>query len=300
MRHLSGQYLVLETGEDTFAPTPWARALASDPPLTSVYGTFYSEINNPVFNSLPEFLKQTGFKNPTNAKHGSWQHLRGPESTFFQFVGANPIVTREFNDTMECHSKYNLTPWVDIYPTETIVATGRDDGALVVDVGGGKGHDLGKFIARHPDARGLILQDLPEILKDVTPPSGISLQPHDFFTPQPVKGARVYFMHNVLHDWEDPEALIILRHTADAMTRGYSKLLIHESVVNSVKPHARVTTSDITMMACLSAKERAESEWRELVEKAGLRILQVWRRLQSVESIIEVQLSEVSGEPKRN
>src|SRR4051812_24212886 len=98
MRQISGQYLVVETAEDTFAPTPWAKALAADPALASVYGTFYSEVNNPMFRTLPFFLKETGFKNPTDVNKSNWQYLRGPESNFFQFVGADPSVTRGFND----------------------------------------------------------------------------------------------------------------------------------------------------------------------------------------------------------
>jgi hypothetical protein len=79
------------------------------------------------------------------------------------------------------------------------------------------------------------------------------------------------------------------------MEPGYSKLLIHESLVSSVKPLARVTTSDITMMACLGAKERTEVEWQSLVESAGLKVLNIWRPPHSVESIIEAELAQPSG-----
>ncbi|KAF7561197.1 hypothetical protein G7046_g2951 [Stylonectria norvegica] len=292
MRQIAGQNLVTEVAEDTFAPTPWAKTLASDAAFPNLYGTFYGEVNNPMFRTLPFFLKETEFKNPTDLNNCNWQYLRGPENNFFQFVGSNPLVTRGFNDAMECHSKYNLTPWPEVYPTDTIVDAAKPDRALVVDVGGSKGHDLEKFSLRHPDipAGSLILQDLPDILKDVTPPAAVSVQAHDFFTPQPVKGARVYFMHNVLHDWEDPKATEIIKNIADAMEPGYSRLLIHESLVSSVKPLARVTTSDITMMACLAAKERTEGEWRQLISDAGLRVLNIWRPPQSVESVIEAEL----------
>ena len=74
--------------------------------------------------------------------------------------------------------------------------------------------------------------------------------------PQPVKGARVYFMHSVLHDWPDGSGEKILKNVASAMEKGYSRLLIHESLISSIKPLARVTTSELTMMVCLAAKER--------------------------------------------
>lgn len=35
---------------------------------------------------------------------------------------------------------------------------------------------------------------------------------HDFFEPQPIPGARVYFVRVVLHDWDDDHAIKILKN----------------------------------------------------------------------------------------
>ena len=292
IRQISGQHLVVETAEDTFAPTPWATALATDPALSSVYGEFYNEVNNPMFRSLPYFLKERGFKNPTDVNDSNWQYWKGTSNNFFQDVGLNSAMASDFHAAMQCHSKYNLTPWPEVYPTDTIVSAAKPDRALVVDIGGSKGHDLEKLRLRHPDIPdgSLILQDLPEVVGDVKADKTISAQAYDFFTPQPIKGARVYFMHNVLHDWADDLAKNILDNVANAMEKGYSRLLIHESLISSVKPLARVTTSDLTMMACLSAKERTEGEWGQLIRNSGLRVVKIWRPPQSVESVIEAEL----------
>ncbi|KAI1081062.1 O-methyltransferase [Whalleya microplaca] len=304
MRCIAGQNLVVETAEDTYARTPWAKALAQDTSFPGMYGGFYHELNNPMFRTLPFYLKETGFKNPANVDDCNFQYWRGAGANMFQYCGTNPALTSDFNDAMECHSKYNLTPWPEVYPTaDKVVSGAHPDRALVVDVGGGKGHDLRKFLARHRDdvpAGSLVLQDLPDILKsaeasvqaDAAEARAIVVQAHDFFTPQPVVGARVYFMHNVLHDWPDPTARLILENIAAAMERGYSKLLIHESLVTDVKPLSRVTVSDLTMMACLAAAERTETQWRDLVSSAGLRVVKIWRPAQSVESVIEVELAE--------
>ncbi|KAL1842331.1 hypothetical protein VTJ49DRAFT_5499 [Mycothermus thermophilus] len=312
MRAIAGQHLVIEVAPDTYARTAWAKTLVEDKAFPNIYRGFYHELNNPMFLTLPAYLKSTNFRNPTNVNDCNLQFWRGNPENLFQYIGNNPALTSHFNDAMECHSKYNLTSWVDIYPTDTVLKAAAAkaqsttaNGAtqpppLVVDVGGGKGHDLLKFLARHPSIPdgSLVLEDLPDILKGVEESlakdnaTAISVHPHDFFTPQPARtsGARIYFMHNVLHDWPDEAALKILRALAPAMEKGYSRLLIHESFVSTEKPLARVTVSDITMMACLAAAERSEEGWRGLIEQAGMRIVKIWRAVEAVESIIEVEV----------
>lgn len=63
---------------------------------------------------------------------------------------------------------------------------------LLVDIGGGWGHDLIAFHEKYPTrgTRGrLVLQDLPSVIKDTGAPlSGVEAMGYDFFTEQPVKG----------------------------------------------------------------------------------------------------------------
>ncbi|KXH26772.1 O-methyltransferase [Colletotrichum salicis] len=293
MRAIAGQRLVIETDLDTYARTPWAQALGEDAPLPAMYGGFYGELTNPMFRSLPYYLKQNGYRNPTDKNDCNFQHWRGPEAVFFKYVGTNPLLTPDFNDVMECHSRDNLTAWTEVYPTEKIIEGAIPERPLVVDIGGGKGHDLRKFHVRHPQvpARHLILQDLPDFLKDVKSDSAFTIQAHDFFTPQPLCGARAYFLHNVLHDWPDATAVDILKNIAGAMERGYSRLLIHESLISERAPLSKVTATDMIMMAGLASAERTEEQWRELIAAAGLRVVKIWRPVQAVESVIETELA---------
>lgn len=65
-----------------------------------------------------------------------------------------------------------------------------DDSTLLVDIGGGRGHDLEAFRNRFPDARGkLVVQDLPPVIDDIKDLRvNIERQKYDFFTEQPVVG----------------------------------------------------------------------------------------------------------------
>ncbi|KAI8957144.1 S-adenosyl-L-methionine-dependent methyltransferase [Daldinia sp. FL1419] len=280
MRHLASHNLLIETAENTYEPTAWSTALGTDETFPATYGKLY--------------IKETGFKNPTDSKSGIVQYLKGPYESVFEYIVSEPTRSREFALAMECHSKWNMTAWTDVYPTDMLLQDAKPDRPLVVDVGGSKGHDLEKFLLKHPEIPdgSLVIEDLPGTLSEVEITNKVILkQPYDFFTPQPLTGARAYFMHNVLHDWSDEPAIKILRNIAGGMEKGYSKLLIHESLIETVRPSRRTTAADITMLVCATAAERTEVEWHELVEAAGLRVVKIWKRPTASDAVIEVDLA---------
>ncbi|KAI0380361.1 O-methyltransferase [Hypomontagnella monticulosa] len=292
LRHIAAQHLITEAGEDTYASTPWALRLGTDPAIASIYGTFYHELQVPLAVSLPSFLKETGFKNPTNLQKSNFQRSFGEGSTFFGYIASSPLRNKHFADAMDCHARDHVLPWPEIYDTNQILTGAKLDRPLVVDVGGSKGHDLETFHRKHSDIPkgSLILQDLPEVLDGLKVNPAISVCPHDFFTPQPVKGARAYYFHIVLHDWPNDKAAEILRNIADAMEPGYSKILLHEDVVSTREPSVQATVADITMMMSFSTAERTEKEWRRLIDDVdGLRISKIWNKPQSIGGIVEIE-----------
>ena len=79
------------------------------------------------------------------------------------------------------------------YPVSERLGAGlkkEADTVLLVDVGGGMGHDLEDLKTRFPDLKGrLLLQERPEVIRQIASLStGIEVIEHDFFTTQPVKG----------------------------------------------------------------------------------------------------------------
>ena len=81
------------------------------------------------------------------------------------------------------------------YPVESNLANDAKtvDGAVfLVDIGGGKGHDLQELHRKYLKLPGkLVLQDLREVVEEAKS-SGLDQKivtmEHDFFTPQPIKG----------------------------------------------------------------------------------------------------------------
>lgn len=90
-----------------------------------------------------------------------------------------------------------------------------------------------------------------------------------------LKGARVYYMRNILHDYPDERCVNILHQIMPAMTQD-SAILIDEMVMPIKGAHWHATSLDLLMMATLASLERTEDHWRALLDSAGLKMVKIW------------------------
>jgi 6-hydroxytryprostatin B O-methyltransferase len=126
---------------------------------------------------------------------------------------------------------------------------------------------------------------------------------HDFFQPQPVKGADVYLLRTILHDWPDADATKIVKGIVDAMMPS-SRLLIMDMVLpkpgsGSSIHEAALRQKDLMMIGTFNAKEREEEEWRVLLEQADprLKVCAIKRPAGSELSVIEAVLENTGATP---
>ncbi len=124
---------------------------------------------------------------------GNFQSAFNTELQMFPWLMEHPLQMSNFNDLM-MGQRMNRIEWFNFADVESILFGGyqsEDENAtLLVDVGGGRGHDLEAFRNRFPDEKGkLILQDLPPVIGDIKElHEDIVRLEHDFFTPQPIRG----------------------------------------------------------------------------------------------------------------
>jgi O-methyltransferase domain len=142
----------------------------------------------------------------------------------------------------------------------------------VVDVGGGNGALLAALLARHPHLRG-ILFDLPHVIKEADVSDRCSLVAGDFFTEVP-SGGDVYVLAQILHDWDDHDAVRILRQVAAAMP-AHGKLLVVEQVLPGDDLRHPAKLLDLHMLVLLGGRERTQADWRELLALGGFELLEV-------------------------
>ena len=229
---------------------------------------------------------------------------KGPfEFTFgapiFEYLAKNPEAKKNFDCVMTGRRDGGPIRWFETYPvvSQLLNRPENDSGneMIVVDVAGNVGHDLLDFATAYPSLSGrLVLEDLPLTFANMEDndkfklvKAGINLQEYDFFSPQPIKGARAYFFRDICHDWPDTHARQFLRQTAEAMRPKYSRLLIEDHVVDDRDAHHRPATSDILMMLLLTGIERTRRQWTDLLASVGLVIVKIWPSRRGLQSVIE-------------
>ncbi|KAH8817518.1 o-methyltransferase [Xylogone sp. PMI_703] len=302
MRHLAAMEVVRETGPDQYQITNLSLVLS-----VSKYADAFPYMRKgaiPGIYRLPEYFAHNNYANPTDPMNGPFQYANSTSEHWFTWAKKQTNhVFENFNNHMSAYNQ-GRPSWMDpgFYPLEDQLfkreTLGEHTPDLVtwVDVGGGVGHDLQKLVSCFPEAPGrFILQELPIVIKQArgnTLSRKIELMEYDFFAEQTIKGARAYYMHSVLHDWPDEKCTQILQILKAAMKPGESRLLLHENVIPDVNADWQTTALDIIMMAMVSSKERGESEWRQLIEAAGLKVLKIWRFSSTAESLIECELAK--------
>ncbi|KAL9072015.1 MAG: hypothetical protein Q9157_005248 [Trypethelium eluteriae] len=146
-----------------------------------------------------------------------------------------------------------------------------------------------------------IVQDLPEVAgqgqKSLLQIEGrLTFMAHDFFTEQPVRGAAVYLLRNILHDWSDKYATKILKALVPALTKE-SIILIMDQILPepgavSHSQELSVRSFDLAMLALSNGKERDKEDWENLLMKVDKRlvIVKTTKPLGSAMSLLEIRL----------
>ncbi|KAI0597962.1 S-adenosyl-L-methionine-dependent methyltransferase [Biscogniauxia sp. FL1348] len=294
-RVLNAEHIVEETGQDRYRATPFSLALGkTDGPVTQTIlaGTHHGIDSS---RNLPRFLARTSYEEPLDPTDTNYMDLTPERYAMYARCQANTAYQASFVGFMEGLNAYKRN-WTEVYDTRELLDGFDIDGpaALFVDIGGGHGLDVTHLLELYPELPPgkIILQDTPDVIEMVKLSDKITTMAYDFFTPQPVKGARAYFMHAILHDWDDRDSRRILARVHAAMEPGVSKLLLYETFVPSTGATLYQSVVDIALMHLISASERSEVRWCWLLQSAGFEVRRVWKHPSSLESVIEAELAE--------
>lgn len=272
LRYLAAIEAVAETSADQYAANNVTRNLTEKVVEAGLGHYFYTA--GPQYEALPQYLKRTGYHNPTNSLQTAFQQAWKTPLHAFDWFGENPQHLAHFNDYMALRRQPEQT-WLTVYPVSDEVQgwDARDNTrAIYVNIGGGIGHQCAQFKAKYPDLPGrVVLQDLPHTVAQALQTPGVENMGHDFFEEQPVKDAKFYFLRGVLHDHPPEKVRRILRRIQEAMGPE-SVLLVDEMILPETGVNLAAASIDMTMLTALAGMERTEAQWRDTLADVGLRL----------------------------
>jgi hypothetical protein len=185
---------------------------------------------------------------------------------FWEDLQAHPDVAANFDELMGPAGHGIPDP-------EVLVTGGWETVNTIVDVGGGMGSLLAEILRARPGVQG-ILVDLPSTVsrsQAVFHATGVADRVtavgQSFFDPLPA-GADLYLLKNLLADWPDREAKVLLSRCAGAARPAGRVVLL-----GGVTPDGDGRPSpELLMLVLVGGKSRNLSEFRELARSAGLEV----------------------------
>lgn len=161
-------------------------------------------------------------------------------------------------------------------PTQTLDRCDFGGDQVVVDVGGGGGGLLAHVLDKHPKLTGILFDTPAGVAEaaDLLAARGVldrtEVTGGSFFDSVPT-GGDTYLLSRVIHDWNDEDALRILRTVRRAMRPG-ARLILIDKVIPEVAGFHPGKFSDLQMLVVLGGQERTLDELTTLLAEAGLRI----------------------------
>ena len=280
LRYYAAASMVNQDEEGRYSASNITRNLAL--PGTEAGIKHYSMTMTPAYNAIPEFLAKTEYANPSES--APFNLAYDTDMPVFEWRKHNPKNAKVGQAFMAAQRMGQKSVWDGQTPMGDFEMSAKDiarDRVLMADVGAGLGHQSIDFRKHHPELKGrIVIEDLKLVQDMITNHDelkafGIELKQHDFMQKQPVEGAKVYYLRNVIHNWNDKPSTTILSQISKAMAKD-SVVIIDDVVMPRVGATWKQASMDLAMMTMLAAVERTEEDFSRLLASAGLELRDIW------------------------
>jgi hypothetical protein len=245
------------------------RALASAGILHEEEGRLFAlaELGEPLRSDAPDSVAAIAAHVGRPYVREAWSALgesvRTGENAFrlvhgmsnWEYRAQRPVDNELFDQYIATNTRRGMRALLDAYDFSRF--------GTIVDVGGGNGTFLAALRAEHPSLRGIVF-DQPHVIAGVDLGDGIDVAAGSFFESVP-DGGDAYVLKWILHDWEDEQAVAILR----TVRRTGGTLLVIERLVDPPNEGPETKLSDLNMLVGPGGRERTLDEYRSLFEAAG-------------------------------
>lgn len=256
-----------EDDERRFALTPLGALFREDHP-----DSVRSDL---VFNRSPEWLRSMLHLPAVVREGGPPGFVREFGTGFFEYTASNPEFAGAYNALMELASRDHPEAFVD-----ALDDVDRSAWSTICDVGGGRGHLLAHVLAAFPDLDGVVF-DRPSVVAETehrwAPELGVTDRctyvGGDMF--EAVPEADCYVLKWILHNWDDADCHRVLSTVREAAPADGRIFVLETLVPGPSTPH-HAKRLDVTMMTQVGGRERTESEYETLLDRAGWALEETW------------------------
>lgn len=267
VRALAALGLVSEPEAGRFVLTPLGALLRADHPQSLRDAVL-------MYGSEDFWLTWGHLLRSVQTGESATRFLYGEENSFTYFA-QHPDIGTMMNAGLAALGRLRADAVVSAYP---FPASGT-----LVDVGGGRGQLLATLLRAYPGLHGILFDQLHVVTEaeSLLATAGVTdrcrVLAGDMFADIPSNGD-IYLLMNVLHDWDDAQALTILTTCHHAMPSHATLLIIEQVLPSQVTPSTATraqTLADLNMLVRTGGRERTVTEFRSLLEAAGLIVANV-------------------------
>ena len=260
LRALAGVGVFDKVGPDRFALAPAGVALRTGVP-GSVQPSVLFLLNESHWQPWGHLLHSV------RTGETAFDHVHG--TGLFDYLASHPEESALFNKGMAGNSPAHAHLVARTYDFSRMTK--------VIDVGGGRGRLIATILAEHEHLRGIlfdqphVVESARETLDDADVADRCELVGGSFFDAVP-RGGDAYLLRNIIHDWQDEQAIAILTTCRRAMADGARLVLVERHVPDDPREALLVLHADLEMLVNVGGLERTTEQYVRLLERSRFRL----------------------------
>ncbi len=258
LRALAGGGVLCEVDDGEFALAPVGTHLGRDAPDSlRNWVLMYHEVVLPAFRELLHTVK-TG--------DSAFEHVTGSE--LFPYFAKHPKIGATFDRAMTVETAHIARAVLYAYDFSGF--------RKIVDVGGSNGTLLAAILQAHPDMQGVlfdrsrVIEAAGRALKSAGVSDRAECVGGSFLKSVPA-GCDAYILKNIIHDWNDEQAVEILSNCRSAMEDNGKILLVERLLQDEHAASMEAICADLDMLVlggANSARERTRAQYEALCRSA--------------------------------
>jgi len=261
LRFLASISVFEEDADGRFHNTAVSEVLRDGVPgsLRPMVRTAWQDVILDTYRQLPKAIK--GGDPAFNLAHGQ---------DFFEYLAANSEIGDLFDASMALMSAPENEALANAYDFSRV--------KCVVDVGGGRGGFLAALLGVNRHLKGVLFDQShvisePSHLEEAGVMNRCQIVDGNFFEAVPSHGD-VYVLKRILHDWDDANAITILKSCRNAL-RPEDRLLVMDAVLKPGNGPDLNKALDVGIMALTRGRERTQADFERIFEAAGISLTRI-------------------------